>query len=413
MIHRNLTDNLRAALADSPVVLLNGARQTGKSTLVQALLRSGHQAHYVTLDDVSVLAAVRHDPAGFLAGQSGPVVIDEVQRAPELFVAIKAEVDRNRQPGRFLLTGSANVLLLPALSESLAGRMEILTLWPFSRGELAGVKEAFVDGLFAPVPPAYAPDGGGRDGLYSGILRGGYPEAVSRTAATRRRAWFASYLTTILQRDVRDLANIEGLTALPRLLALLATRATATVNYAELSRTAAIPQSTLKRYLVLLEATYLIRHIPAWSGNPGKRLVKAAKLMLTDSGLMAHLLGIGEERPDDPRRGPLFENYVAMELVKQCSWSGRSLPRLFHYRTQSGQEVDLVLEDAAGRIAGVEVKTRSRLGAGDFAGLRHLAEAAGDRFVRGVVMYTGTEAIPFGRDLWAMPMDALWRPASA
>lgn len=409
MLQRNITENLRAALADTPVVLLNGARQTGKSTLVQHLVKEGYHARYFTLDDVSVLDAVRHDPAGFLSVIQGPVIFDEVQRAPELFVAIKAEVDRDRRPGRFLLTGSANVLLLPSLSESLAGRMEILTLWPFSQGELEGKKETFVDMLFADVLPPFTLKPEDSDGLFGRIIRGGYPEAVSRTAEARRRAWFGSYLTTILQRDVRDLANIDGLTSMPRLLALLATRATNLVNYAEISRTAALPQSTLKRYISLLEATFLITHLRPWSGNTGKRLVKAAKLVICDTGLMAGQLGIYTERMlTDQNGGPLLENFVAMELYKQATWS-RTLPQLFHYRTQSGLEVDFVLEDGEGRIVGIEVKAKSRIGAADFSGLRHLAEAVGSRFVRGVVLCNCSQDIPFGKNLTAMPISALWR----
>lgn len=409
MIRRHVTDHLLAALSDSPVVLLNGARQTGKSTLVQDLVKGGYPARYYTLDDPSVLSTLNHDPAAFLAAQRGPVVLDEVQRAPGLFMALKAEVDRDRRPGRYLLTGSANVLLLPALAEFLVGRMEILSLWPFSRGERVGVRETFIDAVFASALPGYPPAAGDEEPLFESVLRGGYPEALRRTTAARRRAWFGSYLTTLLQRDVRSLANIEGLLALPRLLALLATRATGLVNYAEFSRTAALPQSTLKRYLALLETTFLVRHLPAWSGNPGKRLVKAAKLVLCDSGLMAHLLGAtAESGPTEVCRGPLLENFAAVELLKQATWSVTE-PRLYHFRTAAGQEVDLVLEDAAGRVVGIEVKARSRVGARDFDGLRHLADAAGDRFVRGVVLYTGPQDVPFGRDLIALPVDALWR----
>jgi predicted AAA+ superfamily ATPase len=409
MLTRNITANLLAALADSPVVLLNGARQTGKSTLVKTIAAKEHPARYLTLDDVSVLSAIRHDPQGFLAGLDGPVIVDEVQRAPELFVSIKAEVDRNRQPGRYLLTGSANVLLLPKLSESLAGRMEILSLWPLSQGELEGVREGFVDALFADKLPSIQPSAEDRAALLERIIRGGYPEVVSRANEARRRAWFGSYLTTILQRDVRDLANIEGLTDLPRLLSLLATRSAGLINFAELSRTSTIAQSTLKRYMGLLETTFLVQHLPAWSGNLGKRLVKAAKLTLNDTGLMAHLLGTtGERMVSEGLIGPLLENFVAMELRKQITWSELQ-PQMFHWRTQTGQEVDILLEDARGRIVGIEVKASATVGSQDFKGLKALAEAIGDRFLRGIVLHTGRESIPFGSSLYAMPVDALWR----
>lgn len=410
MIPRNIITRVLEALSDSPVVLLNGARQTGKSTLVQWLAEEKYPARYVTLDDATVLAAAREDPTGFLAGLDKPLILDEVQRAPELFLAIKAEVDRHRQPGRFLLTGSADVLLLPKLSESLVGRMEILTLWPFSQGELQTIRDGFVDAVFAHAMPAFTDDGLERVNLVQRVLIGGYPEAIARGSSARRNAWFRSYITTLTQRDVRDLAHIEHLTAFPRLLTLLAARASSLLNYAELSRSLGLPQSTLKRYLALLETTFLIQPLPAWSANLGKRLVKAPKITLNDTGLMAHLLGLSEPRleSDATLLGSLLENFVAMELRKQITWS-QTQPQLYHFRTQTGQEVDIVLEDATGRVVGVEVKTSSTLSARDFKGLRLLSEVLGKRFLRGVVLYTGREHVPFGPNLYAMPVAALWR----
>jgi uncharacterized protein len=408
MIQRTITQHLLDALADTPVVLLNGARQTGKSTLVQSITEHSHPARYITLDDATVLAAARNDPPGFLAGLDGPIVIDEIQKAPELFPAIKAEVDRNRRPGRFLLTGSANVLLLPRLSESLAGRMEILSLWPFSQGEIEAVKETFVDVSFS---ARLYPDDLQKESLSSlqaRIIKGGYPESVSRVKEDRRRAWFESYITTILQRDIRDLANIEGLTSLPRLLAIIASRTPALLNFSELSRTLAMPQSTLKRYMTLLETTFLIQHLPPWSGNLGKRMVKASKLVMSDTGLMSHLLGANKERMASAGFiGPLLENFVIMELKKQITWSAVK-PRMLHFRTQAGQEVDVVLEDRTGNLVGIEVKASASVTAKDFKGLYALAEATGKRFYRGIILYTGSEVVPFGEDLFALPVNALW-----
>lgn len=416
MYIRNAAKALRAALADSPVVFLNGARQVGKSTLVQWLLENGHPARYLTLDDAGVLSAASHDPAGFLAGLQGKVVLDEVQRAPALFLAIKREVDRQREPGRFLLTGSANVLLLPHLAESLAGRMEILTLWPLSQGELAQSTEGFIDALFAEPAAAWphdfaAPES--RAALIGRILRGGYPEVVLRSEPARRAAWFGSYITTILQRDVRDLAHIEGLTSLPRLLALLAVRSASILNQTELSRSLGMPASTLKRYLGLLETTFLVQTLPAWSGNLSKRLVRAPKVLLNDTGLMGHLLGAGEERlaAEPDLVGPLLETFVIAEVRKQLLWN-KSRCNLFYLRTQNGQEVDLVLEDAAGQVVGIEIKASSTVAAHDFAGLRMLAHDLGPRFRRGVVLYTGAETIPFASNLYAWPLAALWRVGS-
>jgi len=408
MIDRNITPALLDALADNPVVFLNGARQTGKSFLAQWLASGDHPAQYLTLDDVGVLAAARSDPAGFLAGLGGPAVLDEVQRAPELFLALKAEVDRDRRPGRFQLTGSADVLLLPRLAESLAGRMEILTLWPLSQGEIEKVTEGFVDALFAEELPAPTATSEDRSQLMRRILRGGYPEVLSRSTERRQHAWFDSYVTSILQRDVRDLANIEGLTAMPRLLTLLAARASALVNFSELSRSSGISQSTLKRYMALLETTFFVQFLPAWSGNLSKRLVKAPKLVLNDTGLMAHLLGVGPGSRDPGLVGPLLENFVVMELRKQARWSAIRV-RFFHFRTQTGREVDIVLEDAAGRIVGIEVKAAATVRADDFKGLRTLADQLGSRFCRGVVLYTGAERIPFGPHLHSLPVETLWR----
>jgi predicted AAA+ superfamily ATPase len=410
MYRRNITTPLNEALGDTPVVLLNGARQTGKSTLVQGGMIEDRGARYLTLDDAGVLAATETDPAGFLSGFEGPIILDEIQRSPGLFPAIKAEVDRERRPGRYLLTGSANVLLLPKLSESLAGRMEILTLWPLSQGEIEGVGESFIDAAFSEGPVSLWDESEGTSELIGRLLRGGYPEALGRRSEVRRQAWFSSYVTTILQRDVRDLSNIEGLRELPHLLSLLAARVASLVNYAELSRSASMPQSTLKRYISLLQATFLVQTLPAWSGNLGKRLVRSPKLLLCDTGLISGLQGLNAERlASEPNLlGPLLENFVAMELMKQSAWS-QTQPRLFHFRTQTGQEVDIVLEDAAGRVVGIEVKAAATVGARDFKGLRAFAEATGERFRRGVVLYTGRTGVPFGNDLHALPVSSLWK----
>jgi uncharacterized protein len=412
MLPRGITPQLLAALSDRPVVLLSGARQVGKSTLVRNLPE--HPARYLTLDDPTVLAAAAGDPTGFVAGLDGPVILDEVQRAPELFLAVKAEVDRDRRAGRFLLTGSADVFLLPRASESLAGRMEVLTLWPLSQGEAESASERFVDALFGGSFPRLPGPAASRTEVFECALRGGYPEIVARIAPARRRAWFSSYLTTILARDVRDLANIESATALPRLLALLAARATALLNYAELSRSSGIAMSTLKRYFALLEATFLVQTLPAWAGNLSKRLVKSPKLLFADTGLLAHTLGLDASRLESEPQlaGPLLENFVLMEVRKQAGWSAVQ-PALFHYRTQTGQEIDLLLEDAAGRLVGIEVKAGATVGERDVRPLLDLAEVLGKRFVRGVVLYLGQAVVPFGSRVTALPLSALWTASSS
>lgn len=409
MYRRNIEAAILSALTDTPVVLLNGSRQTGKSTLVKHLAEGDHPSRYLTLDDATMLAAARHDPAGFIGGVGGPIIIDEIQRAPELFIAIKESVDRNRKPGRFLVTGSANVMLLPQLADSLAGRLEILTLWPLSQGEIEGVEETFLDRVFAGKMELTTPPKPTLKGLLQRLLRGGYPEVLSRQSEERRRAWFGAYITTILQRDVREISNIQGLTELPRLLALLATRVGSLLNLADISRSIAVPQSTLKRYLALLEATFLALPLPAWFSNTGKRLVKAAKLMLNDTGILTYLLGSNEERlgGEGSLFGPVLENFVAMELQKQATWSKRR-PQLFHFRTQTGQEVDVVLEDQAGHLVGIDVKSSTSVTSGDFKGLRALREITGRRFRRGLVIYTGSEPVAFEKDLLAVPITDLW-----
>jgi predicted AAA+ superfamily ATPase len=410
MFRRYSEELIVTAMGDTPVVLLNGARQTGKTTLVQAIARNKlKSAAYLTLDDAAVLAAAAYDPQGLLDGLQGTVIIDEVQKAPGLFPAIKLNVDRDRRPGRFLLTGSANVLALPALSESLAGRMEIITLRPLSQGELDASRGALIDRLFAGREPSVSSASVHRDSLAERVHRGGYPEVVQRPAG-RRANWFASYLTSILQRDVRDLSNIEGLTEAPRLLSLLATRSAGLLNVADVSRAAAIPHTTLQRYLALFEATFMIQRIPPWSANLGKRLVKTPKLLFGDTGLMAYLLNASVKSvlEDTHIAGRFLETFVGSELLKQIEWSERR-PRLLHYRTGAGAEVDFVLEAGGHQVVGVEVKLGATLGADDFRGLRSLAADAGSRLSAGVVLYTGEQVIPFGGNLWALPMGALWR----
>lgn len=411
MYDRHLKGQILEALGDTPVVLLHGARQSGKSTLAQTLSQQDYPAHYFTLDDQGVRAAATRDSAGFLAGLSGPAVIDEVQRAPELLLAIKAEVDRRRRPGRFLITGSAHILSLPRVSDALAGRMEILTLWPLSLGEIEGRREGFIDALFDKKLPPLMGDGlASKADLVQRIMAGGYPEALARGRSERLRAWFDSYLDTILQREVRELANISGLTELPRLLQVLAARAGGLINFADLARDVQMNQVTLKRYFTLLSSLFIVFTTPPWFTNRIKRLMKSPKLYFGDTGLLSHVLELTPQRlARDPRAGgALFENFVAMELIKQRAWS-RTRPRIYHFRDYAGTEVDLVLETPGGdRIVGVEVKAGATVSADDFKGLRALAEHLGPRFHRGVVLYSGQSVVPFAKNLHALPLSFLW-----
>lgn len=410
LIERHITRPLLAALRDAPVVLLHGARQTGKSTLARWVAETRHPAAYFTLDDAAVLSAAARDPDAFVRATTGPIVIDEVQLAPDLFRAIKLDVDRQRTRGRFLLTSSAEVFLLPRLSESLAGRMRILTLWPFSEGELRGVREGFVDRLFEtedlgqlPVPDLP------RAELLGRIVAGGYPEVVLQLEPASRAGWFGSYISTILQRDVRQIADIAGLAELPRLLAILAAQSGGLLNMAELSRDAGMAYASTKRYLALLQATHLYQPLTAWAGNVRKRLLKAPKVYLNDTGLLAYLLGIDQENLETPgpHLGTLFEAFVYQELRKQIAWS-RGQPSLYYYRTATNREVDFVLQRRNGQLVGIEAKAAVKLKPEDVRGLADLAAATGKRLRAGVVLYQGASIVPFGERLWAVPVSAMF-----
>ncbi|MBI5387591.1 MAG: ATP-binding protein [Verrucomicrobia bacterium] len=410
MKHRHITPLVLAALADTPVVFVQGPRQSGKTTLVQSLREHGHPAEYRTLDDAAVLAAARSDPDGFVDSLPERVILDEVQRAPDLFRAIKRSVDAKRRPGRFLLTGSANALVLPKVSESLAGRMEVLTLAPFSQGEISGRREGFVEACFArEFKPGTFRDAGW-PALVERAVGGGFPEALARSDAARRSAWFGSYITTLLERDVRDLSNVQNWSDLPRLLRLLAARTSGVLNLSDVARDAHLPLTTLQRHWALLEAVFFVRTLPAWSGNLTSRLAKAPKILLNDAGLLCHLLHLDAERlkTDDLMSGSVLESFVAVELAKQATWS-RVRPALFHYRTQKQQEVDLVMEDGAGRLVGIEVKKTASPTSSDFKGLRQLSEQTGRKFLRGILLYTGSTSVAFGPNLHAVPVSALWQ----
>lgn len=406
MFTRNIQHELLLALKDTPILLVNGARQVGKSTLVKSLLQETH--HYYTMDDPTTLSGIKEDPLGFLKGLPGPSILDEIQRVPELFLPLKKVVDENRQPGFFVLTGSANVLSLPKLADSLAGRMEIHTLWPLSQEEIQGNREDFISELFRD-KMKLSPSELSQEDLIEMIVRGGYPEALSRSSHDRRKKWFSSYITTLMEKDIRELAQIEGLVELPRLLQLFAARAATLVNLTEVSRSVGIPATTLKRYLTLLEKTYLLVFVPAWSRNLNKRLVKSPKAYLNDTGLLTYLVDTDQKRLAQNKAflGQVLENFVVMELSKHMTWSKQRCS-LYHYRIHAGQEVDLVLEVPDGRVVGLEVKLSQTVTPKDFKGLESLKEDCGDHFHKGIVLYGGKEIVPFGRGKFAVPLSALW-----
>jgi hypothetical protein len=409
MYERYIQQNIIDALLDTPVVFIRGARQVGKSTLVQKLAQEHYPARYITLDNAAVLAAATSDPTGFIFNLEKPVIIDEAQRVPELFLAIKEDVDNNKTPGRYLLTGSANVLTLPKVADSLAGRIEIITLWPLSQDEIKGRKNNFIESLFSNEiePVLYSETK--PEQIFEIIVGGGYPEPLQRKSFKRKTAWFDSYITTMIERDIRDLANIQDLAAIPKLLRLLASRTASLLNQSEISRSAGIPNTSLIRYRTLLETTYLIHMLPPWSFNIGKRLVKSPKVYFVDTGLASYLLGLGERhlQTDHDIAGKLFENFVVMELLKKASWS-KITAKLFHFRSQTGQEIDVILEDTRGRIIGIEIKLSSTVSPKHFKGTRMLQEYLGDRFLKGIVLYTGSELVPFGDNLFAVPLSTLY-----
>lgn len=418
MIERNVLKNLMSAITDTPVILVTGARQTGKSTLVKHIHTVGIARQYLTMDTLSTFDAASSDPEGFISNLNyGPVIIDEIQKVPQLLLPIKIAVDTNRKPGYFILTGSANILMLPKVSESLTGRIEILTLYPFAQSELAVVKKSFPDILYKINNTSYLNEFMPVDilsissskHLMQMIIKGGYPEMQTRDSQSRQYAWFDSYITTFIKKDIKEFSNIENSTEIFRLLALLAAHTGSLSHYAELSRILEIPQTTLKRYIYVLCAAHLLQIIPAWSNNLGKRVVRSPKLMLNDTGLISYLLGINLDRleNDSILYGRLFECFVTLELLKHCSWSETNA-KCYHFRTSTGQEVDIILEYPGGEIIGVEIKARATVSKNDFKWLKTLQESLGKRFLRGIVIYTGDQIIPFGDNLTAVPVCLLW-----
>ncbi len=410
MLRRNIEDVLVEAVNHSRVVLVNGPRQVGKTTLVRELIDFGPEASYTTFDEIATLSFAQRDPAGFIGQFTGTTILDEIQRVPELFLPIKAAVDRRKQPGSFVLTGSANVYALPRLADSLAGRLQIVTLWPLSQGEIDGTKENFIDWAFRKeisLPRSFDSD---RKDILGRAIRGGYPEAIDRKTDRLRRMWMDAYIATLLNRDVRETGNIRDLKDFPVLLNALAIRSGTLMNISDISRTVGIPHETLRRYLALLEALWLIVELPAWSANLGKRLVRTPKMTLNDTGLLAGIMNL------DPRRlnrepvymGQLLESFVVMELRKQMGWNDTPV-KMFHFRDQKGAEVDILLESASGEVVGIEVKSTATPRAEDFAGLRTLQAAVGDRFRRGFLLHLGEKASGASKDLYALPIAALWR----
>ena len=398
------------ALADTRVVVVNGARQVGKSTLANLIVERSPGARELYLDDPAVRAAAESDPSAFVK-HDDLLLIDEIQRVPELLLPIKREVDRDTRPGRFLLTGSARLLGLRDLPDALPGRSETIELWPLSQGEIDGTPDGFVDAVFSRGAEVSLPacELTKRD-YVARALRGGYPEAVRRDPGRRRARFFDSYITDLVTRDVRQISDIERPAEMRRLLSVVAARMGTLAVVQSMANDVGLPRMTLSRYLDLLELVFVIRRIPAWSSNLTTRAISTPKLIVTDSGLGGRLIGLSEERAKDPTAlvGPLLENFAIGEVARQLSWAEEPV-QLFHYRDRDKVEVDMVLEHASGQVIGIEVKAAETARGDDFRGLRHLADRLGDRFQAGLVLYAGEQSLAFGDRLKALPMAALWQ----
>jgi predicted AAA+ superfamily ATPase len=406
-IPRLLAPRLNAALRDSPAVLLHGPRQSGKTTLARSV-GDARGYHYVSFDNDAVLTAAKADTVGFVAGLPARSILDEVQRIPEIFTSLKLAIDRRRTPGRFILTGSANVLLVPQLADSLAGRMEILRLHPLAQSEIAGTRPQFIDHLFRGRFKTALHQRLGAE-LARRIVAGGYPVALMRRAAARRRAWYRDYVDTQIQRDVRDLSRLRSLDTLPKLISLVAAYTARLINIADLAAPFELSRPTIHDHIALLERLFLVDQLPSWHNNHMSRLVKRPKLHIGDTGVASALLGLDAARLDADRStfGPMLETFVLQELKRQAS--GRQDPVAFHhFRDRDDFEVDIVLEQGGTRLAGVEVKAAASVNEADLRGLRKLRAAAGKRFVAGAVLYDGEATISFGDGLFAVPIRMLW-----
>lgn len=402
---RQIAPRIAEAMQDTPVVLLAGPRQAGKTTLVRQM--SGDGIRYLTLDDELTLMSAREDPVGMIRSLDR-AVIDEIQRAPSLLLAIKKSVDEDRRPGRFLLTGSANLMALPTVADSLAGRMETLLLLPLSQSEIEGQSANWLDSVFSGRIPQQGSQALGGD-LVDRVLRGGYPEAISRSMPKRRIAWARQYIDALIQRDVRDVSGIEKLDQLPRFLRALAQTAGQMCNYTQLGGQVGLDSKTAAKYVGVFEQMYLLRRVDVWARNRLNRVVKSAKLQFIDSGLLAALLELTaqEVQQDRTRFGNVLESFVYGELLKATTTAEGDYS-LMYYRDADKVEVDVVIENAAGQLVGVEVKASATVKESDLRGLRKLASLAGDQFKLGILLYDGDETLPLGDNIWAAPLATLW-----
>lgn len=405
MFARHAENRIKEALEDTRVVLIAGPRQAGKTTLAQQI--SGDDAPYLTLDDPLVLEAATQDPVGFIRNLDH-AVIDEIQRAPELMLVIKQSVDKDPRPGRFLLTGSANLMSIPTVSDSLAGRMTTIRLLPLSQAEILSQTPSFIEKAFGGDFPRTTNLKLGSD-LEEIVLSGGYPEALTRKNWARRQNWYLDYIDAIVQRDVKDVAQIDKLEVMPNLINVMAEHSGQLVNYSALGAPMGMNHNTTRKYTNLFDSLFLTTRLQPWFSNKLKRLNKTPKLHFTDAGLLAALREIQPENLSLDRTafGPILESFVVSEVFKLASASSRRL-NFYHFRDKQQNEVDLVIEDQGQQIVGLEIKASATVKSGDFAGLKKLQEATGAKFKSGFVLYDGDQTIPFGDKLAAVPISTLW-----
>ena len=405
MYPRFIENRVNEALTYTRVVLVSGPRQSGKTTLARQI--AAGKIPFLNLDDKTTLDAALADPVGFIRGLDR-AVIDEVQHAPDLLLAIKTAVDADPRPGRFLLTGSANLMTVPRVADSLAGRMKIVRLLPLAQAELKGRPSTFLDTAFEGQVPRTGDIVVGAD-LIEKVLAGGYPEALTHSRWNTRRDWYLDYIEAIVQRDIRDIAQFEKIPLMPRLLRVLAEHSGQLVNYSGFGAPLGMNHFTTRRYTGVFESLYLLCSLQPWFTNTLKRLTKTPKLHFLDAGLLAALRDITPDRvkKDKALFGPVLETFVLAELLKLNSWS-RERYEFSHFRDKERKEVDIVIENRRGHIVGIEVKASATVTARDFAGLRRLSEACGDRFVLGLVLHDHEHIVPFGGRLLAAPISALW-----
>jgi predicted AAA+ superfamily ATPase len=408
LIPRSIRPLIVEGIEYSRIVFVAGARQVGKTTLVGDIAAHERPMTSVTLDDRVTREAAIADPAGFVAALEGPAFIDEIHRAPDLLLELKRAVDADTTPGRFVITGSANVLASRRIQDALPGRIDRVDLWPLAQSEIRGGSLNVVDELFRGQAPRVAGAPVGRAAFSDVVAEGGYPEARVRPPGRVRARWFANYVASTLARDLTELADVRRIDDAERLLRLLATQSANLLSYRKLGSQLDMHHATVQSYVALLEQMFLVKRLPAWRPGLGAREVATPKLYVCDSGLLASLLGADADRiaHDDQITGKICETFVVGELLRHASWSEQQ-PRLYHYQ-RDREDVDVILENNRGELVGVEVKAAATLRAGDWKWLKKLAEARGESFKAGIVIYAGGQTIPLGARLWAVPYSGLW-----